>query len=88
MIECIFTIDYEIYGNGTGALRDLVYQPARQLSELFRKWNGHFVNFVEVAVVSDAKRAVWVIINEDDVSINAGHLRQQDEKRILFATAV
>ena len=32
MIECIFTVDYEIYGNGTGALIDLVYEPAKQLT--------------------------------------------------------
>lgn len=49
MIECIFTLDYEIYGNGTGALRDLVYEPAERLREIFQKWNARFVNFVEVA---------------------------------------
>jgi hypothetical protein len=49
MIECIFTIDYEIYGNGTGALQDLVYEPTEKLTDMFRKWNAHFVNFVEVA---------------------------------------
>src|SRR4051812_4633060 len=36
MIECIFTIDYEIYGNGTGSLRDLVLEPAARLADLFR----------------------------------------------------
>lgn len=49
MIECIFTLDYEICGNGTGALRDLVYEPAHRLREVFCKWNARFVNFVEVA---------------------------------------
>jgi hypothetical protein len=49
MIECIFTVDYEIYGDGTGSLRDLVYEPARQLKNIFEKWNARFVNFVEVA---------------------------------------
>ena len=49
MIECIFTIDYEIYGNGTGSLKELVYEPAEQLKEIFEKWNVRFVNFVEVA---------------------------------------
>ena len=24
MIECVFTVDYEIYGNGQGSLRELV----------------------------------------------------------------
>jgi hypothetical protein len=49
MIECIFTVDYEIYGNGTGTLRNLVYEPAKRLSDLFQKWNARFVAFVEVA---------------------------------------
>src|ERR1700730_212490 len=49
MIECIFTLDYEVYGNGTGSLKELVYEPAKRLQEIFRKWNARFVNFVEVA---------------------------------------
>jgi hypothetical protein len=49
MIECIFTLDYEIYGNGTGALKELVYEPAERLRLIFHKWNARFVNFVEVA---------------------------------------
>jgi hypothetical protein len=49
MIEFVFTIDYEIYGNGTGALDELVYQPARRLKDLFEKHGVRFVNFVEIA---------------------------------------
>jgi hypothetical protein len=49
MIECIFTLDYELYGNGTGTLKELVYGPAERLQEIFRKWNARFVVFVEVA---------------------------------------
>jgi hypothetical protein len=49
MIECVFTLDYEIYGNGTGALKDLIYEPAQQLKDIFLKWNARFVTFVEVA---------------------------------------
>src|SRR5438105_13321453 len=49
MVECIFTIDYEIYGNGRGALAELVYEPAKRLREIFLKWGLRFVNFVEVA---------------------------------------
>src|ERR1039458_6008375 len=49
MIECIFTLDYEIYGNGTGSLGDLVYEPARQLAELFQRHGARFVAFVEAA---------------------------------------
>jgi hypothetical protein len=49
MIEVVFTLDYEIYGNGTGTLRELVYEPAEQLRDVFRKHGARFVNFVEVA---------------------------------------
>lgn len=49
MIGCVFTIDYEIYGNGEGSLRELVYKPAEKLMAIFRKWNVRFVPFIEVA---------------------------------------
>ena len=49
MIECIFTIDYEIYGNGEGSLRELVYEPAAErFMKTFLKWDTRFVTFVEV----------------------------------------
>ena len=51
MIECICTIDYEIYGNGEGSLRELVYEPAKRLRTIFQKWNAHFVAFVEIAEI-------------------------------------
>lgn len=49
MIECVFTLDYEIYGNGEGSLRELVYEPAETLMAIFRKWNARCVVFVEAA---------------------------------------
>lgn len=49
MIECVFTLDYEIYGNGTGDLRELVYEPGERLRDIFRKWDVRFVAFVETA---------------------------------------
>ena len=49
MLECIFTIDYEIYGNGEGSLKELVYQPAKQLKAIFDRANAKFVVFVEAA---------------------------------------
>jgi len=49
MIDCIFTLDYEIYGNGTGTLKNLVYEPTQRLRDIFQKWDARFVNFVEVA---------------------------------------
>jgi len=49
MIECIFTIDYEIYGNGEGSLKELVHDPAEKLRSIFLKYNARFVLFVEIA---------------------------------------
>ncbi len=63
MIECIFTIDYEIYGNGQGSLRELVYEPARRLMAIFEEWDVRFVNFVEVA---ELQKIEWS--NTDEAS--------------------
>ena len=49
MVECIFTIDYEIYGNGEGSLDTLVLEPTRQLKTIFDEAGAKFVTFVEVA---------------------------------------
>ena len=49
MIEFIFTLDYELYGDGTGSLRELILEPADLLAKTFEKWNSHFVIFVEAA---------------------------------------
>ena len=47
MIECVFTLDYEIYGNGEGSLRDLVLDPTRRLAKLFQEFGAPFVVFAE-----------------------------------------
>ncbi len=49
MIECIFTVDYEVYGNGAGSLSELVYEPARKLKRVFDKLGAKLVVFVEAA---------------------------------------
>jgi len=49
VIEFVFTIDYEIYGNGYGSLKELIFEPARKLKEIFDKWNVKFVVFAEAA---------------------------------------
>jgi len=49
MIECIFTLDYEIYGNGEGSLQELVYEPTERLKTVFEKSNARFVVFAEAA---------------------------------------
>jgi len=45
----IFTLDYEIYGNGNGLLEDLVIRPAEKLKAIFDKWHAPFVVFADVA---------------------------------------
>jgi len=49
MISCIFTLDYEVYGDGSGTLSDLVLTPADALKRLFDQYNVPFVLFVEAA---------------------------------------
>lgn len=49
MIECIFTVDCEIYGNGEGSLKDLVYEPAAKMIDTFLKHGARFVPFIEIA---------------------------------------
>jgi len=49
MIDCIITLDYEIYGNGEGSLKKLVYEPAERMKAIFYRWNARFVIFIEAA---------------------------------------
>lgn len=48
MIELIFTLDYEIYGDGSGDLRQLVYEPTNRLVSLFRERGLSLVVFPDV----------------------------------------
>lgn len=57
MVECVFTLDYEIFGNGTGSLLDQVYEPARKLKSLFEQSGARFVLFAEVAELEMIERA-------------------------------
>lgn len=57
-IECVFTLDYEIYGNGEGSLRNLVLDPARELRDIFREFGAPFVAFpdaLEFARMEEAR---------------------------------
>lgn len=57
MIDCIFTLDYEIYGNGLGSLRDLVLDPTRRLADVFREFGVPFVVFAEAVEFAKMKEA-------------------------------
>lgn len=49
MIQCIFTLDYEIFGSGKGTLTEHVLEPANALAEVFLASGRRFVVFPEVA---------------------------------------
>jgi len=49
MIEFIFTVDYEIYGNGSGSLEELIFNPSESLINIFSKNEADLVFFIEVA---------------------------------------
>ncbi|MDI6698989.1 MAG: hypothetical protein QME85_08645 [Candidatus Saccharicenans sp.] len=49
MLDFIFTVDYEIYGNGSGSLDELVYKPAKRLIDLFSVYDSNLVFFIEAA---------------------------------------
>jgi peptidoglycan/xylan/chitin deacetylase (PgdA/CDA1 family) len=57
MIECIFTLDYEIYGNGQGSLRDLVLDPTQRLAEVFQEFDAPFVVFAEAVEFARMEKA-------------------------------
>jgi len=57
MIEFVFTLDYEIYGNGEGSLRELVLDPTRKLEELFRAFGARFVVFAEAVELPKIEEA-------------------------------
>jgi hypothetical protein len=57
VIEIVFTLDYEIYGNGLGSLRDLVLDPTRQLAELFQEFDASFVVFAEAVEFAKMEEA-------------------------------
>jgi peptidoglycan/xylan/chitin deacetylase (PgdA/CDA1 family) len=57
MAECIFTLDYEIYGNGEGSLRELVLDPTRQIADIFREFDAPFVVFAEAVEFAKMEEA-------------------------------
>jgi hypothetical protein len=69
MIECIFTIDYEIYGNGKGSLKELVYEPTERLMSIFSERNANFVVFAEALE--------FIKMEEHSSDAGIGRVRQQ-----------
>lgn len=57
MIECVFTLDYEIYGSGEGSLRDLVLEPTQRLAEIFQEFGAPLVIFTEAVEFAKMEEA-------------------------------
>src|SRR5687768_9977305 len=57
MIEVAFTIDYEIYGNGEGSLRDEMFEPTEKLLAILKKWDAKLVVFAEAAELEMIQQA-------------------------------
>lgn len=72
MIECVFTLDYEIYGNGEGSLRDLVLAPTRTLAELFQEFAAPFVVFAEALEFAKMEAAR----SDPDIALVRDQLRE------------
>lgn len=49
MIKILFTFDYEVYGNGTGSLKDLVLAPTQKLLDIANEFGAKITLFPEVA---------------------------------------
>jgi len=69
MIEVIFTIDYEIYGNGEGSLQELVCEPTSELASIFKKQKATFVVFAEALEFRK--------MEEYDADAGSGAVREQ-----------
>lgn len=58
MIQFVFTLDYEISGNGQGGLRQYVLEPAAKLKAIFDRHRLKFVAFVEVIELQQMEQQV------------------------------
>lgn len=56
MIIFIFTLDYELYGSGSGSLKKCVLEPTNLLFNVFDKWRFPLVLFIEAAELEIIKR--------------------------------
>jgi hypothetical protein len=76
MIECVFTLDYEVYGDGTGSMEQLVHAPAERLMGLFDNLG------VKLVVFAEAAELMQIEANGTDPAIGAvrGQLRKFHEE--------
>lgn len=56
MLEFIFTLDYEIYGDGSGSFRECVIRPAKTLLDIFNRYGYPLVVFPEVLEIEKVEK--------------------------------
>ncbi len=56
MLKLIVTVDYEIFGNGTGSIAEHVVAPTQRLADLFDRHGHKFVVFAELAELEMIER--------------------------------
>ena len=62
--KIILTVDYEIWGNGTGSFKKLVYEPAHKMLEICDTYNAKLTIFAEMGHYWAMKRYEYLFKNE------------------------
>ena len=63
MQKLIFTLDYEIHGNGDGDPFELMVEPTNRLMDLLDEYGAKLVIFADVAEI----QMLWQILCDSDV---------------------
>lgn len=77
MLNLIFTLDYEVHGNGEGDPYVLMVEPTRRMMDLFERYNAKLTIMADVAEILKFKEH-WERTGHDDFHYEAiaGQLRQ------------
>lgn len=57
MLQVIFTLDYEIHGNGEGCSYELMVEPTNRMMALFERYGAKLTNMAEVAEMITTTKA-------------------------------
>ncbi|GJM28806.1 MAG: hypothetical protein DHS20C17_14410 [Cyclobacteriaceae bacterium] len=80
MFGCLFTLDYEIHGNGDGCPYELMVEPTERLLRLFDQYGAKLTIMADVAEIIKFKE-YWQEHNEDVFYFN--QIKQQLQQAIL-----
>ena len=56
MLQVIFTLDYEIHGNGEGCPRELMVEPTRRMLELFDQFGAKLTIMADIGEILKFKQ--------------------------------